>query len=235
MVTRYTSYERKRVFWGYIVFYLALQIVISFLVGAYFDRVLNIVPTLEQINGFLPYIAFITSLATFLWYMHVTKSNMRDNVIHLRNNKGLAIWILIGFIMMYAFSVVTGALYFEFGINGTSENQIILESMIADNPWVMVFPIAILIPVVEEILFRGAALEAIEKRFGTTFSVIAVNTVFAFMHVSDAESVIFFPIYFGLGLMLTWLYFKSNRNILIPIGAHVLNNTLTVIFMLLLV
>jgi membrane protease YdiL (CAAX protease family) len=63
-------------------------------------------------------------------------------------------------------------------------------------------------------------------------SVIIVNIGFAVLHVADVESLIFMPVYFLLGVVLSAAYIISGKNIWVSIFAHSMHNLLSVIAIL---
>jgi membrane protease YdiL (CAAX protease family) len=64
-------------------------------------------------------------------------------------------------------------------------------------------------------------------------SVIITNVLFAVLHVTDIDSLIFLPIYFFLGVVLSMIYIYSGKNIWVSIAAHSLHNLLSVVAILL--
>jgi len=82
--------------------------------------------------------------------------------------------------------------------------------------------IAILGPIAEEIVFRGAVLRELLKRSSDRhWSAIAISALlFALVHVNPAQM----PHAFLMGLLLGWLYYRTDS--IIPcIVFHVVNNT----------
>lgn len=85
------------------------------------------------------------------------------------------------------------------------------------------FPIlGILIPVLEEIVFRGAILSSLLKwRGDMPWRMIAVSALmFAIAHMNPAQ----IPHAFIIGLLLGWMYYRT-RSILPSVVCHVVNNS----------
>jgi membrane protease YdiL (CAAX protease family) len=82
------------------------------------------------------------------------------------------------------------------------------------------------------VLFRGAIFELLIQRVSVVASVIIVNIGFAVLHVADVESLIFMPVYFLLGVVLSAAYIVSGKNIWVSIFAHSMHNLLSVIAIL---
>ena len=87
-----------------------------------------------------------------------------------------------------------------------------------------VVAIAVLAPVVEEILFRGILLHRWAARWGTTTGVVVSSALFAILHIEFIGHFIF-------GVTMAALYVKT-RSLWAPIAAHVLNNSLVMALML---
>ncbi|MGE4357280.1 MAG: lysostaphin resistance A-like protein [Candidatus Omnitrophota bacterium] len=81
--------------------------------------------------------------------------------------------------------------------------------------------IAIIGPVIEEVFFRGFCYPALRKRFGPLKAMFLVSFFFALLHMNVIG---FLPI-FTLGLLLVYLYEKTN-SLISPIGLHILHNSL---------
>lgn len=90
-----------------------------------------------------------------------------------------------------------------------------------DSPLVQalfVLSVAVVPPLVEELLFRGAILQAF-RRFGDRFAVLASAFLFAFFHGNAAQIVFAFL----CGLVLGLLMVKTN-SIWVPVAVHGINN-----------
>lgn len=79
-------------------------------------------------------------------------------------------------------------------------------------------------PVVEEILFRGLVMNALEKAKGPAFAIIGSALLFGIWHGIFIQSVYTF----FLGLFAGFLYYKK-RNIMYPITVHFVNNFLSIL------
>lgn len=232
MVDRYSKKQKHLVFWGYIVGYILLQAIgIGVVIG--FKGAFSSTPlTTNELMSSGIYVSLVSAVITFIAYLLFVKNVLVSDFLKLFTNKRYILIILGGVVLMYLSNILLTVLYDSLGIVGTSENQELLEELIITNPLAMLLPVALLIPVIEEILFRGVLLEFFEKRLGIIVGAILSSTLFAFLHVTDASSLIFLPVYFTLGLILTIIYIKSGKNIMVSIAAHVVNNTLAVIAML---
>lgn len=87
---------------------------------------------------------------------------------------------------------------------------------------VLVFAVgAVVTPVWEEVLFRGALLPGLARRFNPLVGVVLSAAVFAAVHVAPLVLAYVFVIGLGLG-WLRWFH----RNLWAPVIAHAVNNAL---------
>jgi uncharacterized protein len=89
------------------------------------------------------------------------------------------------------------------------------------NPVISWLSIPLIIPIVEEILFRGLFYGALQKRWGVKAAIIGSALVFALVHL---QLVGFFYL-FCFGLILGWARCRSG-SLGLPIALHCLNNAL---------
>lgn len=84
------------------------------------------------------------------------------------------------------------------------------------------FVLAIMAPLSEEAVFRGAILRELQKAISNKWMAICISAViFALIHVNPAQM----PHAFLMGLLLGWLYAKTN-SILPGVVFHTANNTI---------
>lgn len=139
--------------------------------------------------------------------------------------------IVLGFALLTIISAQLNLFYISLGITGSPENQDLLEySMGASSGILMILSVAILAPLVEELLFRKLLYGVVEEKFKLSkiFAVLVSAVIFAALHAVD----IFFFQYFVMAIFLCGSYVLSKNNIVVPIGIHFLNNLLAVIVFL---
>lgn len=95
------------------------------------------------------------------------------------------------------------------------------------NPSVIIIAGMIIAPFIEELLFRGLILRAFLNRYSITKSVLFSALLFGVYH--DIYS--FIPA-FLFGIFSGWLFIKT-RSLLPCIFSHAINNTIIIVFMLL--
>lgn len=85
--------------------------------------------------------------------------------------------------------------------------------------------LGILIPVSEEMMFRGVLFKRFRERQGFWYSAVCSSVFFAFMHTNVTQTIYAFL----LGLMLSYLYEKTG-SIKAPVLLHIVLNSGSVIF-----
>lgn len=94
---------------------------------------------------------------------------------------------------------------------------------ILQSGWLGILCIAILGPILEELLFRGAITKVLLQKYKPVKAILISGFIFGIFHVNPAQVV-------GacfIGFLLAWLYYKTQS--LIPcILLHVLNNSFSV-------
>ena len=94
---------------------------------------------------------------------------------------------------------------------------------ILQSGWGGILAIAIVGPVLEELLFRGAITHALLQQYNPTKAILISALLFGVFHINPAQILPAFLI----GILLAWTYYKTGS--LIPcILMHVLNNSLSV-------
>ena len=136
----------------------------------------------------------IVAIVTFFWGMHNLLSEMN-------------LWIE---------RVIPAPMWFweMFGKVLDSEN----------NWWGSFVNVAIIAPVVEELIFRGIILQGLRRNYSAFVSVFMSALLFALFHLNPWQ----FPATFILGLLLGWIMIKNN-NILLAIIGHSINNLMVLL------
>lgn len=84
--------------------------------------------------------------------------------------------------------------------------------------------VAIIAPVVEELIFRGIILQGLRRNYTAFVSVFMSALLFALFHLNPWQ----FPSTFILGLLLGWITVMNN-NILLAIIGHSINNLMVLL------
>ena len=112
-------------------------------------------------------------------------------------------------------------------LNVATSNQDSLNNAFNSLALVTFVPTAFFAPIIEEIVFRFAMGTIIKNK---VVYVIVSSLLFAVMHGLGVITIL----YFALGVMLSLIYLKTDKNILASTTVHIFNNTISGIFSLLL-
>ena len=94
---------------------------------------------------------------------------------------------------------------------------------ILQSGWGGIVTIAVVGPILEELLFRGAITKALLKQYNPAKAIFISALIFGIFHINPVQVVPAFLI----GLLLAWVYYKTAS--LIPcILMHILNNSISV-------
>lgn len=94
---------------------------------------------------------------------------------------------------------------------------------ILQSGWGGIIAIAIIGPVLEELLFRGAITKALLQQYNPTKAILISALLFGVMHINPAQII---PAFLA-GILLAWTYYKTAS--LIPcILMHIVHNSLSV-------
>lgn len=94
-----------------------------------------------------------------------------------------------------------------------------------DFGWLGAFmKVAVVAPIVEELIFRGLILQGFRKNYNGFTAVVMSALLFALFHLNPWQ----FPATFVLGLLLGWIVLRTNSIILAILG-HSINNFLVLL------
>ena len=144
--------------------------------------------------------------------------------------------LLIGTALVYGVGIVGGFITLLLGGASTSENQNLIQTIVAAHPFLMSLTTVVFAPLLEETIFRGIV-------FGWVYEInpklahLVSAFVFGFVHVmisvlsgNISEWIQIFS-YFFMGAALSYLYEKRN-NIYVPILSHAMNNFIAMLLMI---
>jgi len=220
-----------------IVFMISSSLVVEFQQPGFFIGFLRIISGLDD-AAYTPTIVAVLNISQMLgeillaglfvavlWKVLVHDAKLAFKKENIGRN---LLIILLGWVAIIVSSVVLELLYERLGIEGTANNQEIIETFLSyDSKIFMIITVIILAPFVEEILFRKLLFGALEEKFHLSrlWAVIISAVLFAAVHGID----IFFFQYLALALVISGAYALSNNNVVVSIGLHFVNNTLSII------
>lgn len=131
----------------------------------------------------------------------------------------------VSVVFVFAAMYVLNLFIEQAGIPNTMEETFIAMSR---NPF-GVLSIALLAPILEELLFRGAIQGRLQARWDNPWIGITVaSLIFGVIHMNPAQ----IPFAFLLGMLFGWLYYRTG-SLLPGIVGHVLNNSVASVNMIL--
>ncbi len=215
----------------------------------------------ERILGFI-YLVFQQFLlpwllATLLGLLPFTVSSVALNLLYFIINFFAVIWIfssylkrswnavpkqiwrilgitLAAFALYWASNLALTALYGLFFPGFSNLNDASVSALAGSNIYIMALGTVVLVPLVEEVLFRGVVFGAFPNRQRTAAYIVSA-AVFALVHVlgyigsaTPLTLVLCFLQYIPAGLCLAWAYAASG-SIFSPILIHTVINALGIL------
>ena len=205
--------------WKPIIIYLLFNVVFPFVVSFPLG-ILSVKKAWNLDFQNIAYImAFLAALLNFIAFGLMYKNLIKDSIKN--SNKNTAIKVIVISLIIILLNYIICDLFEKYGVN--MENQEIIENMFSTFP--ILSSISILLsPLIEELLFRYS-LKTIIKN--DVVFVIISSLTFGMLHGLGIATIL----YVLIGAFLSIIYLKTNKNILMPILAHFLNNLIGLITM----
>lgn len=167
-------------------------------------------------------LAMVASTLMMSWHLiHYDYINITEDRYKEVSLSVLGVSILFIFSAMY----VLNLLIEQAGIPNTMEETFLAMS---HNP-LGILSIALLAPVLEELLFRGAIQGLLQANGQRPWvAIIVASLIFGIVHLNPAQ----IPFAFLLGMMFGWLYYRTG-SLLPGIVGHILNNSIATLGMIL--
>jgi uncharacterized protein len=174
--------------------------------------------TKEEIPGIWSTFSFSLALVIILIILypdikarHSAKRSSRSDAV---------IWCFIGVFLVFGANIVAALIEQKvFGIPAGSENTETIVQIAKITPLFMI-AVAVVGPILEEIIFRKIIFGTLYKRFNFFIAALISGLTFAVVHIDFTH--IF--VYFVIALTFSFLYVKTNR-LIVPIVAHVAMNS----------
>ncbi len=221
----------------YIISFIVLQLVAVFAIGIF--------PELLEDDQLF---AIVLSVLNLLWYLGLTIALFSIARIYLFDNqwgyfksdKARSLgFIAVGFFAILLVNGVIGLTMEQLGYEVNPENQAALESLLEGGPIAIISLIlfaGFLAPIVEEIVFRKGLWDVFEKPLGFIGAIILNSFFFGFIHIIadislDSMQLLNIVPYFGMGLVISLIYYYSGKIIFVPIFVHMAYNMFALIAM----
>lgn len=191
----------------------------------------------QYLGGHLPSWAFINSSIQIiiLFFITIYPLIVESNYAYKKIDWKAKVLLPIGLYFVYLFA--TGAYMEILRLTGLTPeasetvNQSIVVAMIGMAPIKMFFSVAILAPILEEIIFRGLGFRTLIHR-NKFLAYISTFLLFALIHImtglgeADLVSELILSVPYGInGLVLAFAYFKTG-SIYSSMTIHALSNTI---------
>ncbi len=150
---------------------------------------------------------------------------MKDTKLSIKLSRNLFVWILIGIILVFLGQMVGSLLdksVFQLTTQSVNTSRTVAAAVISP---VALISIVLLAPLVEEFVFRYAAINILTRRFTQTWSILISSLFFSIMHFD-------FPFIFGyflIGIVFAVVYVRTNR-LLVSFFVHAIMNLIIVMF-----
>lgn len=178
------------------------------------------------------YIVFVLALIWFLWNRYRTYAKEMIQSIKGRDIGFVILFYFLGRIIAIGGTALMQAIY---GEEATANDQII-NSMTDKSTFALyligfVLSIGILVPIIEELTYRGIAVNLLFKKGRFWAPLIVTSLIFGSLHAST--DIISFSIYVLMGVVF-FLAYNRRKNIMDSILLHILNNIFGAISILIL-
>ncbi|HDR4483919.1 CPBP family intramembrane metalloprotease (plasmid) [Bacillus cereus] len=168
------------------------------------------------------------SLTLIIFFLTYRKELMKDTKLSITLSRSSFVWILVGIILVFLGQMVGSRLDKSiFQLTTQSANTSSTVAAAAISPLALV-SIVLLAPLVEEFVFRYAAINILMSKFKQTWSILISSLFFSIMHFD-------FPFIFGyflIGFVLAVVYVSTNR-LLVSFVVHAIMNLIVVMFQVL--
>ncbi|WP_422851051.1 CPBP family intramembrane glutamic endopeptidase [Bacillus thuringiensis] len=164
------------------------------------------------------------SLTLIIFFLIYRKELMNDTKLSIKLSRSSFVWILVGIILVFLGQIIGSMLDKSiFQLTTQSANTSNTVDAAAISP-IALISIVLLAPLVEEFVFRYAAINILTQKFKQTWSILISSLFFSIMHFD-------FPFIFGyflIGLVLSLVYVRTNR-LLVSFVVHASMNLIVVI------
>jgi membrane protease YdiL (CAAX protease family) len=164
------------------------------------------------------------SLILIFVFLIYKKEAMSDSKLSIKLSRNSFVWILIGIVAVFLAQTIGSILDKSiFHLTTQSVNTSSNIEAAALSPLALI-SIVILAPLVEELVFRYAAINILNRKFNKIGCILIPSVFFSIMHFD-------FPFVFGyflIGLVLAAIYVRTNR-LLVSFVIHATMNLIIVI------
>lgn len=186
----------------------------------------NIVKASEYSTIIFYFSHFILFIIAFLSFREEIKIKLKDFVLNLKSNLR---YIIFGFISIIIASGIIGMFIQQ---QGSNQETLRYTQQEAEKLMLICFYLVTIIigPINEELIFRRIFIGEGRKYLSIFSSLILSSVVFGLIHIHNIKEIILVIPYICTGLILGFIYYKSD-NIITSSLLHILNNLIGVIIL----
>ncbi|HEX7065420.1 MAG TPA: type II CAAX endopeptidase family protein [Bacillales bacterium] len=133
------------------------------------------------------------------------------------------LWAFLGIFLAFGAQILSSLIEQAIGVQPGSENTQMITRIAREMP-IFIVVVAIIGPILEEIVFRKVIFGRLYKKFDFAIAAIISSLLFGLAHVEFVHLLT----YTAMGFVFAFLYAKTKR-ILVPIVAHASMNTFVVL------
>jgi hypothetical protein len=138
-------------------------------------------------------------------------------------------FFLYGVGLLFASGILLTGLFSWLGVEAPTQ-EVVEAAESSDNVGelvVIVLVIAVLAPILEEMLFRGVLLDVLKSRLALNPAIWITGIVFGVVHLTDPATLLLVPALAGLGVILGYVRVRSGGSLSRPILMHMGFNAVT--------
>ncbi|MGY4691183.1 CPBP family glutamic-type intramembrane protease [Salibacterium sp. K-3] len=206
-------------YWWILIVYILMQV--SGLAGAPLLMAFGL--NLQESTVLWSLVSFAAALIVMLFL--VLPERRSDRHPHLRKtSRGHAVkWAVLGIFLVFLAQYIAILIEMAIGIEPGSQNTQDILSIVEMFP-VFAVIVAVIGPILEEIVFRKVLFGTFYRHFNFVISALLSALIFSLVHFDFTHVLI----YTAVGFAFSYLYVKTGR-ILVPIVAHVAMNSYAIL------
>lgn len=138
-------------------------------------------------------------------------------------------FFLYGVGLLFASGILLTGLFSWLGVEAPTQ-EVVEAAESSDNVGelvVIVLVIAVLAPILEEMLFRGVLLDVLKSRLALNPAIWITGIAFGVVHLTDPATLLLVPALAGLGVILGYVRVRSGGSLSRPILMHMGFNAVT--------
>jgi membrane protease YdiL (CAAX protease family) len=138
-------------------------------------------------------------------------------------------FLLYGVGLLFVSGILLTGLFSWLGVEAPTQ-EVVEAAESSDNIGelaVIVLVIAVLAPILEEMLFRGVLLDVLKSRLALNPAIWITGITFGLVHLTDPATLLLVPALAGLGVILGYVRMRSGGSLSRPILMHMGFNAVT--------